>query len=82
MNLFDFFYYFILLTVLLLAGNEGSSYFETYFDSPVDSLNRNALKMDNYKWPTGVVYYEFDSTYGKFDYSSVQILILEVMNLL
>jgi len=42
-----------------------SNYFETYFIEPnADHLSRNALNLEKYKWPGGIVHYVFDSAYN------------------
>lgn len=49
-----------------------TNYFETYFHEPqVKQNSRNAIKIDKYKWPGGLVHYEFDYTYCEDDRNAV-----------
>lgn len=54
--------------VLALCGHVvcTGNYFETfYIPAPVtDVLQRNALRMEQYKWPSAEIPYVFDAAYG------------------
>lgn len=44
-----------------------AEYFETYFvQPPRDSVDasRNAMRLDQYKWPNAEIPYEFNDDYG------------------
>lgn len=60
--------HFVLLFAIAVESvhNENRDYFETLFSSPVDPLNRNSIKMNQFKWPNGVVHYEFSEDYCKY----------------
>lgn len=65
MNLFQFYCCSVLVVLAESIRTENRNYFETFYNSPIDPVQRNALKMKDYKWPNGVVYYEFGDEYGK-----------------
>ncbi len=46
------------------------NYFETYYIEP-NRNGRNAVNLDRFKWPDGIVYYVFDSGYTANDVSAV-----------
>lgn len=48
-----------------------TNYFETYFNQPDHSDERNALKWENFKWPNGIVPYLFGEEYSDRDRSAV-----------
>ncbi|KAJ6634635.1 Zinc metalloproteinase nas-4 [Pseudolycoriella hygida] len=48
-----------ILCVLVGAGTCTRNYFETYFIEP-DSSGRNAMNLERYKWPNGIVPYVFE----------------------
>lgn len=48
------------------------NYFETYFIEPeTDQNSRNAINMERYKWPDGIVYYVFDRSYNVNDQDAI-----------
>lgn len=47
-----------------------TNYFETYFIEP-DHDSRNAMNMERYKWPNGIVHFVFDSSYNLDDQSHI-----------
>lgn len=53
-----------------------TNYFETYYIQPDSNNGRNAIKMDQYKWPNGTVPYIFDSTYNEKNRN----IVLSAMN--
>lgn len=72
---------FFQFTLWLLIGSVicTENYFETYFIEPeTDQNSRNAINMERYKWPDGIVYYVFDSSYNVND----QDAILNAMRLI
>lgn len=43
-------------------------YFETYFIEPeVNRNGRNAINLEQYKWPNGIVHFVFDYSYNAND---------------
>lgn len=57
----------VLLAILCLNGIWGSdTYFETFYENPFDPFNRNAVKIDKFKWPNGRILYQFDETYCEY----------------
>lgn len=65
--------YFQLILWLYIASVICSGkYFETYFNEPnVDHFGRNALNLEKYKWPGGIVHYVFHSAYNENNRSAV-----------
>lgn len=54
----------LLLVEWIAAATNELNYFETYFVEPhIDT--RNAIKLEQYKWPNGVVPYVFHTDYSK-----------------
>lgn len=57
-----------LLAILTLCGPAviGANYFETFSILPrlASNQQRNALRMQQYKWPTAEVPFVFDAAYG------------------
>lgn len=52
-------------------------YFETYFIEPETNQNsRNAINVERFKWPDGIVHFVFDSSYNLND----RKVILTAMN--
>ncbi|XP_037035353.1 zinc metalloproteinase nas-4-like [Bradysia coprophila] len=45
-------------------------YFETFVIEPQQS-SRNAISLEQFKWPNGIVHYIFDSSYNESDRNSV-----------
>lgn len=54
-----------------LYDMERTNYFEGYVEPPPQSNERNALKMESYKWPNGVVPFIFDTNYSDDEQSVV-----------
>lgn len=53
------------------AKSNRLSYFETDFHEPEAGLQRNAIKLDQYKWPNGTVPYVFADDYSESDRAAV-----------
>lgn len=66
MTLLHIFINFVQFVLFLKLSNQSEQlkYYEDFFYQPKDALNRNALKIDDYKWPNGIVYYEFSDEYS------------------
>lgn len=66
----NYFRFFLLLKIGSVICS--TNYFETYFIEPENDQNsRNALKLEQYKWPQGIVHFVFDSTYNANDRNAV-----------
>lgn len=70
----------IILTIFASSATGGflddfsmkrTNYFESYVLMPPQSNERNALKMERYKWPNGVVPFIFDTNYSDDEKSIV-----------
>lgn len=49
-----------------------ANYFETYFIEPeIDINSRNAINVEKYKWPDGIVHFTFDNSYDASDRNAV-----------
>lgn len=67
--------YFILASVQCLEGKQENPYFETFviYPNPIllDESNKNAIVMDNYKWPNNTIPYVFDVSYCEYIFNKV-----------
>lgn len=68
--MFDFFQFILWLLIGSVVCTE--KYFETYFIEPEpDHNSRNAMQLERYKWPGGIVYYVFDKSYNANDQNAI-----------
>lgn len=63
----------VLLLFLLVkrSAETEEKYFETFYENPFDPFERNAVKMESYKWPHGKILYRFNEKYSKFKFSQL-----------
>lgn len=59
----------VILHLLLPVLIKADQFYETFSDTLPDPLMRNAIKWSQYKWPNGIIPYEFSEVYCKFTQS-------------
>lgn len=57
-------------------GSTEANYFESFYDEP-EQTGRNAVKLEKYKWPNGIVPYIFHREYSARD----QLVVIQAMEI-
>ncbi|XP_055636106.1 zinc metalloproteinase nas-14-like [Toxorhynchites rutilus septentrionalis] len=73
--------YAVLSAVVFYSQTAEATYYETHFiEPPRAHYDRNALKMEAYRWPNGIVPYQFDASCGQRQCQPAILNAIEVLH--